>query len=229
MKIKDLFKEANLVGKFERIHQGDISVDAKSLTSLGGSPHIVIGFFDCSDNQLSSLEGGPSEVHGDFHCSSNNLTSLQGAPRVVGNDFSGEFVCDHNKLTTLKGIPSEISGSLLCYKNELTTFDGFPEKIGGDLECWGNKFTTLKNIHKHIKQINGKVILWTTVHDKNDKYIPTQILGLLLIKGVTKLIFADKSVEKIVNNYLPNRHGMTAVFECQEELINAGFEEYAEL
>jgi hypothetical protein len=66
------------------------------------------------------------------------------------------------------------------------------------------------------------------------------VLGLLLIKNLSSVTFnqyksgseLNKKLDKvndIINKYLPNTRGNDAVFDCQEELIEAGFEEYAQL
>ena len=52
----------------------------------------VTGFFGCCyyNNNLTSLEGSPKIVGGDFDCSDNYLTSLEGAPTAVGEYFNIE-------------------------------------------------------------------------------------------------------------------------------------------
>ena len=56
-----------------------------------------------------------------------------------------------------------------------------------------------------------------------------QIKNLIKIKGIKYLYFDDtrklKKLEKIINKYLPKRD----MLNCQDELIEAGFEEYAEV
>jgi len=55
--------------------------------------------------------------------------------------------------------------------------------------------------------------------------IKSSVLGLVKIKGLTEVMFVNKKLEKIMNKYLP----LGDIFDCQEELIEAGLEEFAEL
>jgi len=135
---------------------------------------------------------------GYFNCSNNNLTSLEGAPSSV----SGYFDCSHNKLTSLEGAPSSVSG------------------IGGDFDCSRNNLTSLHDIHKIVKKINGSV--WA-----ENNPIASCVLGVLLIEGCRRLVIDNHKVEDVVNKYLPNTRGFSTVIECQSELLDAGFDEYA--
>ena len=55
------------------------------------------------------------------------------------------------------------------------------------------------------------------------------MLGVLLIEGCNRLFIDDKKIEDIVNKYLPNHRGFSAVIECQSELLDAGLDEFAKL
>ena len=67
--------------KFKDTKYGDISiiqyqnntidVSMMNLTSLEGSPNIVIDNFDCSKNNLTSLEFAPKKIKGYFSCKGN--------------------------------------------------------------------------------------------------------------------------------------------------------------
>jgi hypothetical protein len=88
----------------------------------------------------------------------------------------------------------------------------------------------LHNIHKHIKHINGTA-------DFSINPIKSHVLGLLKIEGLKYIKFVtfgytDKeldSVAKIINKYLSGDRDAMAVMSCQDELMDAGFEEYAQL
>jgi hypothetical protein len=154
-------------------------------------------------------------VHnGCINVSFKNLTSLEGAPKEVG----GNFFCSFNQLTSLKDAPSKVGGSFSCLYNQLTSLEGAPEEINGAFNCHDNKLTSLKDIHKQIKKIDG-------IFFANTNPIKSHILGLLLIKGITKVKLDNKEVEDIINKYL----GIGDIFSAQEELIDAGLEEYAKL
>ena len=157
------------------------------------------GNFFCANNRLTSIEGAPSHVDGYFNCASNELTSLEGAPSRV----DGNFDCAYNKLTSLEGAPSH---------------------VGGDFYCHNNKLTSLKDVHKHVTEIKGEFYAF-----KNP--INSHVLGLLLIKGVTGVHLDNKQVEEkveeILNSYLGK--GRVGMLMAQEELIEAGLEEFAQL
>ena len=106
----------------------------------------------------------------------------------------------------------------------LTSLKGAPKEIGGDFYChFCASLTSLKDIHKIIKKMNGafRIIGCTG--------IKSHILGLLLIEGCTELEMDNKDVEKIMNKYLNEPFTPHRLYDCQDVLIEAGFEEYAQL
>jgi len=202
-------QEVTLIGK---------KINRKTLfiAEMSGKPWN--GSFDCSCNKLTSLVGAPSSVGGNFSCSRNKLTSLEGAPSSVG----GGFLCSDNKLTSLVGAPSSVGGYFSCSSNNLTSLVGAPSSVGGGFLCSYNELTSLHDVHKIIKKMNR--IIWA-----ENNPITSCVLGVLLIEGCTKLEIDNKKVQHIVNKYLPNHRGFSAVIECQSELLDAGFDEYAKL
>jgi hypothetical protein len=157
----------------------------------------------------------PEHVDGDFYCSDNKLTSLEGAPSSVG----GYFVCSRNKLTSLKGGPTSVGGYFNCYNNKLTSLKGGPTSIGNSFYAYNNNLTSLHNIHKQIKHIGGFA-------NFRSNPITSCVLGLLLINGL-KYVHLDKTaVQNIINKHLK---GDRDIFACQEELIEDGFEDFAQL
>ncbi len=185
------------------------------LSVMGKQPDHIDEDFFCNVNRLTSLEGAPSSVSGDFICSYNNLTSLKGAASTVGEDFS----CTSNKLTSLEGGPTKVGGDYFCSKNKITSLEGVASSIGGDFYCTRNRLTSLHNIHKQIKHIGGHA-------EFQQNPIKTHVLGLLLIDGLTEVLLDKRYVEDIINKHLK---GDRDVFACQEELIEAGFEDFAKL
>ena len=59
--------------------------------------------------------------------------------------------------------------------------------------------------------------------------IKSHILGLLLIDGCKEVEMDNKDIEKIMNKYLKQPFTPHRLYDCQDELIEAGFEEYAQL
>lgn len=172
--------------------------------------------FELEERSILSVMGEQPDHYNDaFVCSDHKLTSLKGAPSSV----DGYFACHGNLLTSLKYAPSKISKSFYCYDNKLTTLEGAPSSIGGEFSCYKNKLTSLHNIHKQIKFIGGSA-------DFQVNPIKSHVLGLLLIDGLKSIFIGNKQVQKIIDKHLK---GERDVFACQEELIDAGFEDFAQL
>ncbi len=172
-------------------------------------------FEDKERSIRSTMEKQPSHLPGSFFCSDRNLTSLVGAPSSVGESFS----CHSNNLTSLEGAPSSVGGSFFCYNNKLTSLEGAPSSVGGTFVCYNNKLTSLHNLHKQIKHIDGRA-------DFDNNPIRSHILGLLLIAGLKYVELDHPGVQNIINKHLKAGRD---IFACQEELIEAGFDEYAQL
>ena len=139
----------------------------------------------------------------------------------LGIDYKGgNFSCHSNKLTSLEGAPSHVDGGFYCSDNELTSLEGAPSHVGGDFYCSYNKLTSLKDVYKHITEIKG--IFYALKNPIN-----SHVLGLLLIKGVTEVRLDNKQVTEILNRHLGK--GRAGMLMAQEELIEAGLEEFAQL
>jgi hypothetical protein len=171
------------------------------------------GDFNCANNQLTSLEGAPSSVGGDFVCGFNQLTSLAGAPSSVGGDFN----CFTNNLTSLEGAPSSVGGDFICSNNKLTSLEGASSSVGGDFHCSYNKLTSLRSIHRIIKEINGSFYC-------HGNPIKSDLLYILLIKGVKEVSTPFGEVDKVINDYLKSHPSgsMKAVFDVRELLSKKG-------
>jgi nicotinamide mononucleotide adenylyltransferase len=138
-------------------------------------------------------------------------------------------------------MPEVIEGMLDLADNELNSFKNFPKKVvrcyvgagggrpeDGAIYCAQNYFASLKGIEKHIQEVEGFDGI-----DFTENPIKSHVLGLLKIKGLKKVWFARfgvgtqyiKDLEKIVNKYLPEGD----ILDCQEELIVAGYDAYAQL
>ena len=133
--------------------------------------------------------------------------------------IDGHFSCSDKKITSLEGAPSSVGFYFNCSYNNLASLEGAPSSIGGNLSCFNNKLTSLHNIHKQIKHIGG-------IATFNDNPIISHVLGLLLIDGLKEVFLDNKKVHVIINKHL---NGDRDVFACQEELIENGFEDFAQL
>lgn len=159
---------------------------------------------------------GMPYVDGDFCCSDSWLTSLIGSPYRV----TGFCTYSYNQLTSLENAPSIIDGSFYCSENKLTSLVGIPSNVGGLVCCIGNELTSLKDIHKQIHKMNGKFHAY-----KNP--IKSHVLGLLLIEGISEILLDNEQVQEILNSHLGK--GRAGMLMAQEELIEAGLEEFAQL
>jgi len=194
-----------------------LTIDNKKITEQTPSEPWP-GDFNCYKNQLTSLEFCPKEVGGNFSCSYNPLTSLEFCPKEVG----GNFYCYNNQLTSLEFCPKEVSGGFSCYNNQLTSLEFCPKEVSGDFWCSGNQLTSLTDIHKRLKKMNG-------IFYADGNPIKSNVIGLMLVAGCKEVSLDNKEVMNIMNKHLKSPFGHLRLLECQEDLLSAGFEEYAKL
>ena len=133
--------------------------------------------------------------------------------------YPRNFNCYNNNLTSLQGAPSVVKGGFSCHHNKLTSLQGAPSVVKGDFSCFYNNLTSLAGIHKIIKEIHGCANFY-------DNPIESNVLGLMRIKGLTKVYLDNKQVMDILNKYLK---GDRDIIKCQSELLDAGLEEFAKL
>ena len=174
-------------------------------------------FYEAQSHSVAAVMGKIATEVNTFDCHNRGITSLVGCPRVV----NGTFDCGDNKLVNLKGGPVHVDGDYDCsYNPLLTSLEGVAPTIGTIFTCMGNKqITSLHNIHKHIKSIYSGA-------NFNMTPIKSHVLGLLLINDLASVWLDNKQVEKIINKHLK---GDRDFIDCQEELMNAGFDDYAQL
>jgi len=109
-----------------------------------------------------------------------------------------------------------VTGNFDCSGNRLlNTLKNVPHTVDGDFSC-GNCPTVSKLIR--VKEINGKLNLFTTPI--------TNLLYVLKIKGLKEVHTGNDEISKILNKHLL---GDRDIMECQEELIEAGFGDWAKL
>lgn len=167
-------------------------------------------------------------VSGTFGIHSSALTSLKNFPETI----KGNCLVIGQSLTSLEHCPKNIFGSFSVKGNKLTAIDYFPEHVGGVINLSENKIKTLKGIHKKILSVERSLFL-------DDNPIEESILGLLLIKGLThknvswgalggNSVSDDlKRALEIMKPYYGG--GKSAVMECQEKLIDAGLDDFADV
>jgi hypothetical protein len=175
------------------------------LTNLVGGPKQARNYYAVGIKTLTSLEGSPSEVLGCFNVHANKqLKSLKGAENTVIHE---SFACSETSINTLEFCPRYIGGSLIFHMTNITK---------------------LRNVHNHV--LYAKHIVMTTTD------IKSHILGLVLINSldtVKHLRFRCNAASRShaagwleINTHLETDRD---VYLCQDNLIKAGFAEYAQL
>ena len=162
-----------------------------------------------------------------FEAKEKNLIGLTISGKLITEKTPSEpwpdnFNCYNNKLTSLQGAPNDVGGYFGCFSNKLTSIQGAPTSVGVDFNCSDNDLTSLQGIHKILKKMNGTFYA-------HDNHIKSHVIGLMLVQGCKKVRLDNKQVEEIMNKYLPNTTGNRGLLDCQGDLIDAGFGDYAEL
>lgn len=110
--------------------------------------------------------------------------------------------------------------------NELTTIENLPTNVGMTLDLSGNLIVSLEGIHNIVKSCTE--IRLTSVPVKSGG------IGLLLVDGLQKIRYKGINFDgrmaaafEIIDSHLDK--GKNGLLACQEELIEAGLESYAEL
>lgn len=169
------------------------------------------------DKSATSLSGAPRVVKGDFNFSYSRVEKFDGWPE----DVSGNLSCNSSRLTSLVGSPKRVGGTFNCSDNQLTSLRYGPGWIYHYLNACSNPITDLKDVNKHIHFVGREI--WLA-----ECPIKSHVLGVLLIDGLQKILLDDQTVEEILNKYLPSK-GIESALLAQEELIQAGLEEFAQL
>ncbi len=113
-----------------------------------------------------------------------------------------------------------VGGSFSCSANRLTSLEGAPSAVGRNFFCHANRLTSLVGVHKIIKRIGGTLNIWSNPIESGG-------ISLVLVEGLTDVIFTDGSAFDIINRHLGQ--GMRGVLQCQEALHDAGYGEFAQL
>ncbi len=125
--------------------------------------------------------------------------------------------CASNNLTDLHWAPEIVGGYFNCTRNKLKTFEGISKHIKETIYCNGNPFISFKNIHK--------------MTSCTEVMLPhTPVIGTLYWLLVPNLAHIDvssgnSSVYNILNKHLKTKD----ILACQDDLISAGFPEWAKV
>jgi hypothetical protein len=156
-------------------------------------------------------------VTGAFDSQASGITSLKGVPQLVGQMFT----CSDTKIISLMGAPQHVGGEFYCHDTKITSLAGCPKHVGGLFDCRSTQIRSFSGVDKIIKYIGGDFY-----YSGKQAYLPTHLLGLLLIKGITRFhIDTGGPIDKIMNRYV----GTGDILSAQDELIDAGFTDQARL
>jgi hypothetical protein len=183
-----------------------------NITSKHGTPCHVF-----SKMKLTSLAGCPDTVSNSLSVDDN---CLHGSPKIVMGDFDAS---DNVDLTSLVGGPREVSKTYSVVNCAVSSLDGIPVTIGANLILSDNPLTSLQGIHK-LKEMNGSIYLIECP-------ITSHILGVFFIKGCAH-IFSNGTRDGEVAMQILNKHikqGRAGLLPCQQELIEAGLADFAQI
>lgn len=172
-------------------------------------------FYLTYSDTLETLENFPEEVTGSFSIGKcPKINTLKHMPKILGEFFSAS----NTSIQTLAHLPKIIGKDLnVVNLPKLTTMEGISDIVKGDLVIYGlpklKKFTFPKEVHGIV------------TFDR-DFGSAVNFLNAFNIKGIKEFEFRQNSkVAAIFNKYYPKKD----MLNCQDELIEAGLEEYAEV
>lgn len=196
------------------------------LVSLEGCPQILKNIDVTRCEKLKTLAGGPRRVR-ELRAEASGLENFKGGPI----ECSGVVANSSAELRSLEGLPNVLGGSLsLVDCLALKSLDHGPSIVEGNVDLSGTGITSLEGIGtKSFKAIHGRLVL---PHD-----IKSHILGVLCIEGLTELVlsgtkFASTKAAGIIMSHFKSRKAESRsdrLIDCQHELIEAGFEDLAQL
>ena len=197
---------------------------------------------DCAEKQIHSLEGCPKYARSFALLESKLIRNLKGMPTEV-SDYVQLKNCDG--LVSLDGLSPDFTGELdLNYCNSVTDFSAIPKKLE-QCQIHSNGFTetsfkylpsvtnslsiygaydwnmSLIGFHKFVKECSDLSLGANRITDGG--------ISLLKIKGLKDVFYNDfefyDNGGDIIAKYLPEGD----ILECQQELIDGGFDKAAKL
>lgn len=182
---------------------------------------------------LSRHEQSLLEVDADGYVNVNAQSYLVPANCVIDGKLQFKFGAvrtldlSNIGLTSMYGLP-QVSQLLNLSKNNISSLDDMSQMYCKTLNLSENPITSLKDIHKKLFGCEG-------IRLEID-YLTSNTLGLMMIKGFVGVYPSDKKpsliqkqqvsykVISMINWHITNKK---SVLECQEELMDAGYKEFA--
>jgi len=157
-----------------------------------------------------TIKSGKMDTQGNFHLDDAKITHIPVPFGVIG----GSFQANIETLKSFENFPTRILGNLYAYDTNVESFDGLQTEVDGGVDLTMNqKLIDWVGVYKHLPRIGGAL--------KFDvDYVKRGGLGVLLIKELSEISSGNSDVDAIINKYLRSDRN---IFDCQEELIDAGF------
>jgi hypothetical protein len=177
-------------------------------------------FFLTFSDTLETLENFPEDVSKTVSIGEcPKITSLEHMTKIIGHSCN----FSQTSIKTLEHLPKVINGDLnITNLPELESMDGVPDIVMGDFFCYD--VPKLKKF-KFPKEIHGVITFITGPLDSRENILAQNYLDVFKIKTLRGINFSySKEVTKIFNKYYRNGRD---IIGCQDELIEAGFEEFA--
>lgn len=176
--------------------------------------HVKGSFLLHSCEKLITLEGTPQQVDKNFIITNSPLLmSLEHGPTRV----DGSYGIVKGKLKNLEHVPTVIGEDFYIQEQGLlTSLKGCPKQVGGYFSLFDCR--NLPELDYLPESIKGTFNTYWCHKIRN-------VLKIFNIKGVKEFSCKEEKVKIILNKYLPTRD----MLNCQDELIEAGLEQYAEI
>lgn len=179
-----------------------------------------ISNFDISEDNLVNCNG-------DVDLSHKEITSIP----VKFNIVKGNFSCSFTPLTSLAGCPTHVYRSFSCTRTKITSLEHCPKITGEYFDCMNTStLISFENIDDFIDHIGIALIF-------DAKFLKTGGISLLLIPGMPTFIGEPvismnksrgvKALAIIHEHWMSQQVVNTKVFNCQEELMEKGYDDYA--
>ena len=143
----------------------DFDASSCDLQSIDGSPRIVNGYFNVSENKLTSLEGSPEEVLGLYNCSANEIKDVVG----ISKHIEGTIDLEDNPIESLKGFNYEDPKFQLSRTIWMTDQDESPTEFlkGIAKTCYAYKISWEQGVIKEWDKMTDeeKVRIYKQVKD----------------------------------------------------------------
>lgn len=183
--------------------------------------------FDSYNTGLTTLTDiDMSKVTNSLRIGRNKLTSLEGAPTILKGTLN---LYRNEEVLSLEGCPIRIGRDLILggCNIDMSTIEKLPQTIGNLLDFSSSNITGLPGIgRKYVKQCK-------TIDLSGCIQLESHLLGLCLVKGLNDIPFdrygsTQKTCEVLrrFNNFIKRKED---VLDVQEELIQAGYKEFAKL